>query len=121
MLYCAGDEITKLALLHDIIIGSCKKKPSKPSDENLISKIEAFITIPTLLIANIIDQKYKFSSKVEEEKLLIEELERISKLLIESTTNSHLREFAGNISREFFFDKNTYELLDKRGFLDKCK
>ena len=56
MLYCAGDEITKLTLLYDVIIGSCKKKPVRPNDEELVMKIEALVNIPTLLITNVIDQ-----------------------------------------------------------------
>ena len=34
--YCAGDEITKLTILYDAIIGSCSKKPAKPTDEELV-------------------------------------------------------------------------------------
>lgn len=35
------------------------------------------IMIPTLLVANIIEQQNKLSSKVPEEKVLLEELERV--------------------------------------------
>jgi hypothetical protein len=39
-----------------------------------------------LLIANIIEQQHKFSSKIPEEKMLIDELERVQLLLVDSTS-----------------------------------
>lgn len=46
-------------------------------------------------------------------------MERVSKLLIDAT-NGQLREFAGLISRDFFFNKNTLKLRSKEEFITKC-
>ena len=73
-----------------------------------------------MLMANIIEQQNRLSAKILEEKLLLDDLEKIQKLLIDAA-NGPLREFAVLVAREFFFDKNTFELLDKRDFVDRCK
>jgi hypothetical protein len=62
--------------------------------------------IPTLLIANIIEQSNKLNPLVPDEKAILDELERVQFLLIDSA-NNQLREFAGMISREFFFTENS--------------
>ena len=58
--------------------------------------------IPTFLICNIMEQQTKFK---DSDRLIQEDLERIQFLLIDST-HGQLREFAGMISREFFFESN---------------
>jgi len=102
LLYCAGDEKTKLGLLYDLVMGPEQSKTVKPTDEQIVKRLECLVIIPTLLMANIIELQNKLSAKVEAEKVLLEELERVQLLLVDSA-NSQLREFAGMISREFFF------------------
>lgn len=89
LLYSEGDEKTKLALLYDLVMGpeQSSLKQLKPNDEQLVRKLEYLIMIPTLLMANIIELQHKLSSKNEEEKALLQELESVQMLLIESTNS----------------------------------
>lgn len=89
LLYSEGDEKTKLALLYDLVMGpeQSNLKQLKPNDEQLVRKLEYLIMIPTLLMANIIELQHKLSSKIEEEKALLQELESVQMLLIESTNS----------------------------------
>lgn len=41
--------------------------------------------IPTLLLANIIEQQNRFNTKILEERIILEELEKVQRWLIEST------------------------------------
>ncbi|CDW80833.1 UNKNOWN [Stylonychia lemnae] len=106
LLYCEGEDKAKLGLLYDLIMAQPEqvvaKKAMKPNDEWILRRLEYLIMIPSLLIANIIEQQNKLSRNVPEEKTILEEVERVQLLLIDSTS-SQLREFAGMISREFFF------------------
>lgn len=76
LLYCAGDDKAKLSLLYDIVVNyshgerKINHKSVKPTDELILKKIEYLIMIPTLLIANIIEQQNKFAIKTSEEKYL---------------------------------------------------
>jgi hypothetical protein len=45
-----------LTILYDIAIGNQGSSITKPTDETLISKLEVLIIIPTMLMANIIEQ-----------------------------------------------------------------
>jgi hypothetical protein len=58
LLYCDGEEREKLAILYDLILGpeQSNKKPLKPNDEQLVRRLEFIVIIPTLLIANVIEQ-----------------------------------------------------------------
>lgn len=85
MLYCDGDDHIKQTLLYDIMISSHKLKPNKPSDEFLVSRLETLVVIPTLLLANIIEQQNRFNIKILEERVMLEELERVQRMLIQST------------------------------------
>lgn len=57
VLYCDGEEKVKLGLIYDFILGMDHRKTLKPTDEHLIRRIESLIMIPTLLLANIIEQQ----------------------------------------------------------------
>ena len=58
--------------------------------------------MPTVLLINIVEQSSHLNSKSAEDQMIMEELDKIKTLLAEST-NGQLKEFAGMISREFFF------------------
>lgn len=49
----------------------------KPNDEGLITRLETLIVIPTLLLANIIESQNRFSTKIQEERIILEELEKV--------------------------------------------
>lgn len=94
LLYCDGDESEKLSLLYDLVVGPClseqqSKKKSimelKPSNEHIIKQLETLITVPTLLMANIIEQSNKLNPKIPEDKVILEELARVLILLTDST------------------------------------
>lgn len=58
LLYCDGEDKVKLGLLYDLVLGpeQSVKKIIKPNDEQIIRRLEYLIMIPSLLIANIIEQ-----------------------------------------------------------------
>jgi len=58
LLYCDGEEKTKLVILYDLILGPEQsiKKQIKPNDEQIVRRLECLVMIPTLLIANVIEQ-----------------------------------------------------------------
>ena len=55
LLYCSGDDKTKLLLLYDILTNHGEELPKKINDEKFIQKLELLIMIPTFLIANIVE------------------------------------------------------------------
>jgi len=57
LLYCGGDEKIKLLILYDLVTRVPHKEPSikKVDDERLLTNLEYFIMIPTLLLGNIIE------------------------------------------------------------------
>lgn len=57
----------------------------KPSNEHIIKQLETLITVPTLLMANIIEQSNKLNPKIPEDKVILEELARVLILLTDST------------------------------------
>ena len=55
-LYCAGSTDKKIGILYELIANSSKKLLNKGINyEDLISKIETLVIIPTLLFANVIE------------------------------------------------------------------
>jgi len=90
LFYCsntdlASDQQPKQKLLYEIITEGLDLTRVGPNDEEIVTRLEILTMIPTLLIANIIEQQNRFNSSVEEEKALMKELEKVQKLLIDST------------------------------------
>lgn len=89
LLYCDGDDKAKLSLLYDLVVGpeQAAKKILKPNDEQLVRRLEFLVMIPTLLMTNIIEQQNKMASKMGEDRTILDEMERVQLLLIDSTNS----------------------------------
>jgi hypothetical protein len=82
----------------------------------LLRRLDWLVMIPTYLMAIVVEQISRLSSKVPEERVIVEQMARLREILQESSEYNHVREFVEVVAKEVMHDDKG-RMLSKTQFI----